>query len=160
MVRVVATARGAATSIKFPYARSYAISRIALALAEIGAGGTSGPNGEFDRAVRMAGDIEDDRLRAHVLWSVAAERRRAGDMVGAGRTESKARKATAEVKSALSRVWMFGEIAAAHAAVGETDFAWAAFRRGLDEARDIQNAWGRARALTKMAATLNVLPNP
>ncbi len=154
----VDTARRAARSIKFPYARSYAISRIALALAEIGALGAKGPNGEFDRAVTTAGDIEDNRLRAHVLWSIAAERRRAGDMAGAGRTESKARKATAEVKSALSRVWMFGEIAASHAAAQEADFAWAAFARGLEEASHIENAWGRARALTKMAATLTVLP--
>ena len=108
----------------------------------------------------MAGDISDDPLRAHTLWAISAERRRAGDEAGARGTEALARQATKEIKSALSRVWMFGDLALGHLAAGEKDAAWKAFAEGLSLAREIHNAWARARVLGKLATTLAELTRP
>ena len=55
---------------------------------------------------------------------------------------------------------MFSEIAAGHATEGEDTDAWAAFDQGVLVARTIDNAWGRARAFGKLAATLIELINP
>ena len=137
--------------IKFPYARSYAVSRLALALAEIGR--ETGVDA-FDEAVTTAERIQDDQLRAQTLWTIATERRRAGDGDGALATEDRARRASEQIKSSLSQVWMFSEIASFHAAAAESEPGWRAFRNGLEIAEAIHNPWGRARALAKLAATL------
>jgi hypothetical protein len=49
---------------------------------------------------------------------------------------------------------MFGDLSLVHLRHGETDAAWKAWQRGLNIAEHIQNAWGRTRALGKLAATL------
>ena len=143
--KAVAAAKG----IKLPFARAYADSRMVLALIDIGR-----VSGDFGAAVETAQGISDKQLRAHGLWSVAAEQRRGGDETGATRTESLAGEATEDLKSRVSRVWMFGDIALDHAARGETNAAWAAFGRALEVARDTRNAWGRARVLGRIAAVL------
>ncbi len=142
-------AEAAAKGIKFPFARAYADSRMVLALIDIGR-----VLGDFSAAVKTAQGISDKQLRAHGLWSIAAEQRRGGDEAGAARTESLAGKATDDLKSRVSRVWMFGDIALDHAARGETNAAWTAFGRALKVARDTRNAWGRARVLGRIAAVL------
>ncbi len=156
------TALAAIEKIKFPFARSYAISRVALSMAGIG----KMPNAKaksaalFREAVEMAERIDDDRLRAHTLWNIAAEQARAGDEAGAKLSRGSASAATAEIKSSLTQVWMFSEIATEHAQAGETDAGWTAFNRGLEVALGIDNAWGRARAFGKLAATLVELVDP
>jgi hypothetical protein len=114
----------------------------------------------FQKAAETALGIDDNRLRAHTLWTIAAEQIRAGDKIGARETKTLAKQATADIKSSLSQVWMFSEIAAGHAAEGEDIDAWEAFDQGIRVARTIDNAWGRARALGKLAATLIEQVNP
>ena len=55
---------------------------------------------------------------------------------------------------------MFREMAAGQATEGEDPDAWEAFDKGVVVARTIENAWGRARAFGKLAATLIELINP
>ncbi|HIM76431.1 MAG TPA: hypothetical protein EYM58_00420 [Rhodospirillales bacterium] len=111
-------------------------------------------------AVAAARKIDDNRLRAHTLWTIAAEQIRAGDDPGAQKTKTYANQATGDIKSTLSRVWIFSEIATGHAAEGEEIAAWAAFDHGLTVARSIDNSWGRARAFGRLAATLIKLVDP
>lgn len=147
----------ATRTIKLPYARSYAMSRIALALAELGK--TDG-GATLGRALDTAEAIEDDRLRAHVLWVVAAESSRLGRAQEAVRAETLARKATQDIKSSLSRVWMFADIASLRLAASEVEPAWTIFREGLSAAEAIHNAWGRSRALARLATILIELADP
>lgn len=156
------TALAAIEKIKLPYARSYAVSRVSIAMAGIGKSPQALDKSEviFLKAAETALGIDDNRLRAHTLWTIAAEQIRAGDGIGARNTKTLAKQATGEIKSSLSRVWMFSEIAAGHASEGEDTDAWAAFDQGVAVARTIDNAWGRARAFGKLAATLIELVNP
>lgn len=152
----LATAEEAATKIKFPYAKAYAYSRIALTWSQLGS--RHGNDQEsYANAERTAAKISDDKLRAHVLWTIAATRTRAGDAAGASTTEALAVDATDAMKSSLSRVWMFGDIALAHAKRAESGPSWNAFDKALREAEAMTNAWGRARALAKVADTLTEL---
>ena len=155
-------ALGAIKKIKLPYARSYAVSRVALAIAGIGKlpGARVRSPSIFRKAIESADEIDDNQLRAHTLWTIAAEQIRAGDDKGAQRTKASANQATGSIKSTLSRVWMFSEIATVHATEGEQVAAWAAFDYGLSVARSIGNSWGRARAFGRLAATLIELVDP
>ncbi len=148
--------------IKLPYARSYALSRVSVAMASVGklTDADLKSSGLFSKAVEAAGGIDDNRLRAHTLWTIGAEQIRAGDDRGARKTKALANQATGEIKSTLSRVWMFSEIATGHAAEGEEVASWAAFDHGLSVARSIDNSWGRARAFGRLAATLIELVDP
>ena len=153
----VAKASLAAETIKFPYARAFALSRIAAAFAEI----AKATNAQvFEDAVKTAQQIKDDQLRAHVLWTLWAERNRMGDEAGARRTEALAHESSAAIKSPLSRVWMFGDISSNHVVAGEPNHAWTAFLNALDVAQEVDNAWARARALSKLASTLADLDRP
>jgi soluble cytochrome b562 len=158
----IETALAAAERIKMPFARAYAASRLALALTEIGGSARDGGTTRvlFERAVATAEGIEDSRLKAQTLWTIAAARRRVGDAMGATATEARAEAATADVKSTLTQVWMFSEIAANHAQMGESEAGWVAFNRGLKIAEGITNAWGRSRALARLAQTLIQLIEP
>ena len=155
-------ALAAIEKIKFSYARSYAVSRVSLAMAGIGKLPDAGAraDGLFFNAVAAARKIDDNRLRAHTLWTIAAEQIRAGDDPGPQKTKTYANQATGDIKSTLSRVWMFSEIATGHAAEGEEIAAWAAFDHGLPVARSIDNSWGRAGAFGRLAATLIKLVDP
>ena len=88
------------------------------------------------------------------ISSRSAARRRAGDATGATETEALAEAASEEIKSALSRVWLFSDVARNHLDIGEHDSAWSAFRRALYTSEGIDNAWARARALSKVAGIL------
>ena len=155
-------ALAAIEKIKLPYARSYAISRVSVSMAGVGKVPEAGAKAAaiFEKAVDTAWEIDDSRLRAHTLWTIAAEQFRAGDADGAIGTKDLAEQATGEIKSTLSQVWMFSEIAIGHAAADEQDAAWAAFGNGLEAALAIDNPWGRARVFGKLAATLIELVNP
>ncbi|MBO6519689.1 MAG: peptidoglycan-binding protein [Rhodospirillales bacterium] len=149
-----------------PYARSFAVSRIALALTQVH-GGTAAQDAASmnsfktaaKRAIDAAGMIEDRRLNAHTLWLIAARQRVVGDD-GWEQTEELAQKATDEVTGDLSRVWMFADIAEGHAISDENEAGWRAFERGIAIARNIDNAWSRSRTLAKLAATLISLVDP
>ncbi|MBT4464679.1 MAG: peptidoglycan-binding protein [Rhodospirillaceae bacterium] len=136
--------------IKLPYARAYAHDRIAAALTEIGEAGDADA---FETAIELAGGIVDDKLRSHRLWSIAAAQRRAGDGPGSDDTETLAERATGEVKSALTRAWMFTDLALEHLDEGNATAAWASFHRALGITADITNPWARARALAHLASS-------
>ncbi|MEK7246459.1 MAG: peptidoglycan-binding domain-containing protein, partial [Pseudomonadota bacterium] len=152
----LADAFAATDRITYPFAKAYALSRIALALAEIA-------DEEKDAAARMAAfagaaalaeQIGDDSLRAQTLWTIAAAVDRGGNADQARAIEARAERATREIKSRLDQTWMLGEIALTRARRGETEAARAIFRRGLEIAGSIENAWGRARAFARLTAVL------
>lgn len=152
-------ASAAIEKIELPYARSYAINRITDAMIKIAGhsfrAAPETPGAEpFKQAIDMAQRIDDNRLRAHSLWQIVAEQRRSGDDSGYKSTTALARTATDQIISRLSRVWMFSEIAINHAYRGEAKAGWEAFANGLEIARNIDNAWGRSRALAKLSTGL------
>ncbi len=154
----VQLAFAAIEKIKSAYARSFAISRVALAMASL-TEPTSGSDTDkapftYAKAAETAAQIDDSRLRAQTLWAIAAARKIAGDPEGALETERNAETATNTIVSRLSRVWMFGEIALGHARQGNREAAETAFKRGLEAARTLENAWGRSRAMARLATTL------
>ncbi|NQU61880.1 MAG: peptidoglycan-binding protein [Rhodospirillales bacterium] len=155
-------ALAAVEKIKLPYARSYAVSRVSVSMAGVGKFPESWDKAKaiFRKARETALRIDDNRLRAHTLWAIAAEQIRSGDDAGAKETRKLAKKATGEIKSSLSQVWMYSEIATGHASQNEDVAAWAAFDNGHQVAQSIGNSWGRARAFGKLAATLIQLVNP
>ncbi|MEE8393681.1 MAG: peptidoglycan-binding domain-containing protein [Rhodospirillales bacterium] len=148
-IQTLQKAMAATKSVKRPFALDFALGRIVLTMTSL-----SKVNGDFSQPLNIAGKIKDNRMRAHILWSISAERRRAGDAKGSLETENSAKEATAKIKSALSQVWMFSEIAIDHLEIGETGPAWAAFWRAMPIAGNISNSWGRARALSRLAATM------
>lgn len=150
-------ATAALDPIVLPFARDFANGRIALALTELAG---SGRPDLFARSVERANAIADQRLRTQTLWTIAAAQRRADDREGAAATQTLAEAATRDMKSQLSRVWMFSDIAVQHHRNAETDAAWRAFGQGMTQAAEIGNAWGRTRALSRIAITLIELTEP
>jgi len=145
-----------AAKIRFPFAKAYAFSRIALAYNDVGIS-MSDDGDLLEKALEAAHLIKDDRLRAHIFWTIADERRRGGDVPGATRAQEQASNATDDILSPFSRVWMLCDIAMERAKRQENDAAWSVFNLALDEAKTIKNPWGRARALSKVAATMTSL---
>jgi peptidoglycan hydrolase-like protein with peptidoglycan-binding domain len=145
-------ARDAASEIKKPFARDYAISRIALTQSWIGRVRKNAD--ELDAAAAFADTIKNKRLRAETLWTIAGQLRRLSGADRAKVINGMADDAADEIKSQLSQVWMFGDISLVHLKHGETAAAWKVWQRGLKIAEGIHNAWGRTRALGKLAATL------
>jgi peptidoglycan hydrolase-like protein with peptidoglycan-binding domain len=137
--------------IDLPYARSYAAGQIALSLVEIG-----GRYGEkaFSRAIEATKSMENDQLRAYVLWSVANGQSRMAMKADAEATTELANRATRQMISSFDQVWMLADVAAERIATGEGELARAAIDRGLLVAKGISDASGRARALARLAAAL------
>lgn len=149
-------AKKAAATIRFPFAKAYAFSRIALAFNDVGIS-IGEDQTLLNEGIEAAHLIRDDRLKAHIFWTIADERRRGGDLAGATRAQIEATKATDNIMSPFSRVWMLCDIAEERAKRQEYDAAWSVFSQALEEAKTISNAWGRARALGKVAATMTTL---
>lgn len=143
-------AKAAVERVRLPYARSFAMSRIALALTTMAVDGPGG--GDAGAAIALAEQIDDSRLRAQTLWTIA--RRHAGNSAVAAKAAALATAATGEIRSDLSRAWMFADLAGERAEAGDSDGAWSAFSEALAAARSIDNAWGRARALARTAVAL------
>lgn len=153
-----------AEAVALPFARSYALSRLVLALSDM-ARIKDQPSDvlaqRFVRARDAAEGIKDPRLRGQVLFEISSQQRRAGMAPEDARaSEARAIAAADAIPSAISRVWIHGDIATLHARSGESDLAWAAFHRAMAEARTIDNSWARARAMAKMAQTLIDLVTP
>jgi hypothetical protein len=147
-------ARAGVTAIRLPYARSFAMSRVALALTALSDGSDGDAAGrDTAAAIDLADRIDDARLRAQTLWTIAYRRAEA-DPEAADRARARAEAATAEIRSALSQAWMFADLASDRAEAGDGDGAWTAFDSAMAAARGIDNAWGRARALARTAAAL------
>jgi hypothetical protein len=152
----ISMANAAIEDIHLPFARDFALSRIAFVEAEIAAQAIRDgvPDASFDDAIAIAQDIADAKLKAKMLWAIAASQSRLGRGSGALKTQELAKLATQGIKSGLSKVWMFAEIAARHVDAGEPEAARSTLRRGLAVAEKIRNAWARTRALSKIASTL------
>ncbi len=140
-----------AVDIELAYARSYAIGQLALSLIDIG---VQDKSATIENAAETALEIENDRLRAYALWSVAAAQAKKGLTDEVKKTEKLAADATDAIGSSLSQVWMLSDLASENILAGQLERASHAFSRGIAIAESIDNAWGRARALAKMAATL------
>lgn len=151
-------ALAAVDKITLPYARSFAISRIALSMAKVGSLDTNSTNTEnwsrFNRAAEVADGIDDSRLRAHTLWTISTAQHHGGDQEGSNKTKLLAKKASDDIKSRLTRVWMYSELAGENVQSRDMPAAWDAFESGISIAKDIDNPWGRSRALAKLAQTL------
>ncbi len=141
-----------AEDIELDYARSYAIGQLALSLIDIG---IQDKTATIENAAETALEIENDRLRAYALWSVAAAQAKKGLTAEVKKTEKLAIDATDAIGSSLSQVWMLGDLATENIQAGQVKRAASAFNRGIAIAESIDNAWGRARALAKLAATLH-----
>lgn len=159
------TALAAVDRIERPYAQSFAISRIAIAMTQIhdisnaADIDTDGRLQAVRKAIDIAERINDRKLKAHTLWLITAQQRAIGDEEWV-KTEARAEDATDEVIGALSRVWMYTELSEGHAIAGNSDAAWRAFDHGISIAKDIENAWSRSRTMAKLAATLIRLVDP
>jgi len=158
-------ARRSIEQISLPFARSYAISRISLSISQLvvmagnkrensGEPGSQAGSLQFSDAVKLAQSIDDARLRAHTLWSIGSDQRQSGDADGASATEQEAQLATVDIKSQLTQVWMYTELAILFAGRRDSDSSQRSFKSALDTASQIDNAWGRARALAKLAGTM------
>ncbi|MEX2449787.1 MAG: peptidoglycan-binding domain-containing protein, partial [Rhodospirillales bacterium] len=148
--RTIHMASDAAQDIKLPFARSFAYSNISRAFAVIGA--TEGPGSPaFAKASEAIEKTTDDRLRAQGFWFIALQHRLAGDIATAQKVQDRAEKETRELKSLLSKIWMFNDIAEEYLKSDEKIQAGAILDKAIHAARDITNAWERTRALAKVA---------
>lgn len=158
-------AMAAIDRIERPYARSFAISRLALAMAKIHDVQSDDDisqdthDAALSRAVAAAQRIDDRRLQAQTLWLIAAQQRRQNDDDWPA-TEDLARTATDSIIGDLSKVWMYATLAENHAIEGAEQAAWRAFENGMEIAEGIDNAWSRSRTMAKLAATLVRLVDP
>ena len=162
--RVIDEAFADAEAIALPFARSYAISRLVLALSDMARIKDQPPavlTKRFARARDAAEGIKDARLHAQVLFEIASQQRRAG-LPGdeSAISERRAISVAGDIPSAVSRVWIHGDVATLHARAGEDALARLAFDRAMAEARRIEDPWARARAMAKMAQTLLDLAVP
>jgi hypothetical protein len=139
-----------------PFAQAYAYERICLALIEVRHFG--GPD-TFDLTVQTAGLINDNKLHAHTLWAITTERLVNGHHESAAKIAKMAEHATIQIKSPYTRVWLFSEIALEHFLSQRETFAWSNFKRALAIAKNIDSAWGRSRALVRLASILIKLSN-
>lgn len=140
-----------AGSIDKPFARAYAFKQIAFTLMEISR--LTGKD-TFEQILDISGLISDDKLRSHTLWTLATSQRLAGKETGAKKAEEMAEQATKKIQSPFTRVWLFCEIAMEHLHENRTPEAWANFQRALAIAEKIDSAWGRSRALARLASSL------
>lgn len=152
-------AREVTKTIRFPYARDFALSRIAYTFANLPEGDNT-RKALLDQAEATTLQIKDNRLRSQFLWVIASERRKDGDLAGAEKTSEQAEKQTRSIKSKLTQVWMFADLSVKELQKDNKDEAWAAFYRALETGSTIDNAWGRARALGRLADTLIILNSP
>ena len=129
---------------RFTYAKAFAVSRIAAALAEMRG---------YQDAATAAKKIEDGGLRAQSLWHLASVQARDGS-TEAGETRSLAWAAAESITSDLDRSWTLSRLALSSADRGEDELARTAFDAALDVAAEIENSFARASALARLATTL------
>ena len=129
---------------RFTYAKAFAVSRVAAALAEMQ---------NYQDAANAAGEIEDGGLRAQSLWHLASVQAREGSPASA-QTRMLARQAADSIKSDLDRSWTLSRLALSSADRGESELATTTFDAALSVAQEIKNSFARATALANLAKTL------
>ncbi len=140
-------------SIRFPFARDYATSQIALAYATIGSTGNPPDAAMFVRASRAAEEIKDERLRAETTWLITFSRYDSGAN-GLEKSRQTAVQNTENIKSVPTQAWLLAELSENRASAGQADWARALFDQSLEKSSTVTNPWGRARALTRLAQSL------
>lgn len=129
---------------RFTYARAFAVSRVATALAEMRG---------YQDAASAADEIEDDSLRAQTLWHLASVQARDGN-AASSETRKLARRAIDDITSDIDRSWTLSRLAMNSASRGEDELATATFGAALAVAQEIGNSFARATALANLAKTL------
>ena len=110
--------------------------------------------GSVDRALEATNLIQDPRVMAEALWTVALAR-----TPGAASENTMARFniLVASFPSALDRTWVLCNAAIRARSQGNSGIAQTLLSRALAEAQSIQDPWARAQALAKAATTLVTL---
>lgn len=151
--KILETAYADKSAIRFPFARDYATSQIALAYAAIGATGTPPDAAMFVKASRTADEIKDDRLRAETAWLITFSRYDSGAN-GLEKSKQQATADTESIKSVPTQAWLLAELSENRASAGQGAWAWELFDQSLKKSSMVTNPWGRARALTRLAQSL------
>ena len=139
-----ALAEAQAVDESLAYARARTLGTVALAMAEVGMA---------DAAWTVAADIPDPRVRAEAVWAVAAARARRRRR-RRGRTHA---GTSSHSPTALPRTWLLCNAARRSTAAGDDATAGVAFAAALAASQNIGNAFARAQAITRVAATLGAL---
>lgn len=151
--KILETAHSDKETIRFPFARDYATSQIALAYAAIGSTGTPPDAAMFVRAARTAEEIKDNRLRARTAWLITFSRYDSGAN-GLEKSKQVATHDTGDIKSIATQAWLLAELSENRASAGQDGWAWELFNMSLQKSSAVTNPWGRARALTRLAQSL------
>lgn len=151
-LEIVAQAQTASKSIKLPFAKNFALSKIAASLIYIA--GQSHDTVQADQAYLVLISISDGRLKARGLWDLANASSQHGFSMTKADLNSEVEKAMDAIKSKFSKAWILGDIADQHQASGETIQARKAFEMGLKTVENLKNPWARSRALAKFGAVI------
>lgn len=145
----------AAREIERAYARSHALSRLALTAVDLA---DAEDTRDLSDVAAIAEEIPEPSLRATVLWEIAADPHAARGAASPRDMESRASSATERIRGRFRKVWLFGDVAERLASRGRADAAAAVVERGLEVARGIVSPWSRARAYARLARALTKLP--
>ncbi|MEQ8665732.1 MAG: hypothetical protein RIC16_08395 [Rhodospirillales bacterium] len=144
---ILATASSVIDTIELPFARDFALSR--LAIAQVAGGGPV-------LGRKTAASIGDATLRAETFWRLYLEQ---GLPV-----EADAEAASGDVQGGFNLAWLFSELADRMNARTDNETgpvkARNLFERALALAEAIKTPWARARLLARLAVTLERLPEP
>ncbi len=151
--RILETADKERSKIRFPFARDYAASQIALAYATIGATGATPDAGMFLKALQISEEIKDDRLRAETAWLISFAKHDSGAN-GMNETQQTALADIEDIKSVPTQAWLLAELSENRASAGQTEWAWDLFGKSLEKSISVKNPWGRARSLARLAQSL------
>ncbi len=138
----LALAKETSLDISLPFAKAYALSKVALSWSELG---------NPDEALRVTSEITDERIKAQTLWAILSSTKGEQEKK---QLEKAAWEASNEVSSTFARSWIFADAATSRASDGKEEKAREAFMTGLAIADTITNPWGRARILAKLAGVL------
>lgn len=144
-IRAVALLGDAETlseTIGLPFAKDFALSRIAM----IHAKAQARTGGDYAAPIRIAMSIGDATLRAETLWRLHLEH--GIDVRAAAET------ATEQIAGAFNTAWLYADLAdrlnASSASMGSDLSA-----RALELAEKVTSPWARARLLARLAITVH-----
>jgi len=147
-------------TIRLPYARSFAYSHLAKIYSQLrflpltDAAKSTPDKIDQDKAMAVANKINDTRLRAKTMWTIAKDFKKTGNKTAWSKTQQRAREETDNIIAPLSRVWLLSQITREYSRINNTEDANKVFQDALNYAQKIDNPWTRARALAKLASAL------